>query len=372
MKRVLIGIDASRSNVKQRTGTEYYSYEIVKNLIKNDEVNFRLYSKTPLEYIGKAKNIENKVMSFPKLWSQLRLSYEIMKNPPDVLFEPAHTIPIYHGKKTVVTLHDVGFKYFPGLYTPLERIYHNWCMGFSLKHATKIIAISEATKKDLIKIYHADPNKISVIYHGYDKNKFYPLTKAAVTSEKIQSLKPYIYFIGRLEAKKNLVNLVRAYGILRKNKKITHKLVFAGRPGYQYEQIKGEIEKLPDGVKQDVVELGYVPDEEMGELMRNASVFAFPSNFEGFGMPLVEAMASKVPVVASDTTSIPEILGDAGLMSDPKDYQKMAENLKKVILDEKLRDNLTARGLERAKTFSWEDAAKKTLEVIKPIGMPNS
>ncbi|MCX6809159.1 MAG: glycosyltransferase family 1 protein [Candidatus Berkelbacteria bacterium] len=362
---MIIGIDASRSNVKQKTGTEYYSYEIIKNLILSNEDNFRLYSKTKLDYLEPKPNVENKVMKFPKLWSQVRLSFEMIKNPPDVLFEPAHTIPVFHPKKTVVTLHDVGFKYFPQLYTPLERYYHNFSMGFSVKHATKIIAISEATKKDLMDIYNADEKRISVIYHGFDKEKYYPLKQDEKISEKIIKLKPYIYFIGRLEAKKNIVNLIKAYGILRENPEINHKLVLAGRPGYQYEEIKEEVLKLPLNIQKDVIEPGYILDEEVSEYMRNGSIFAFPSRFEGFGMPLVEAMASGVPIVASNTTSIPEIVSDAGLLCSPDDYQKIASNLEKIISSNGLRVELIEKGLKRSKIFDWEIASKKTLEVIK-------
>lgn len=369
--KIIIGIDASRSNVKQKTGTEYYSQEIIKNIIKADDFRFRLYSKTPLEYLDKKNNVENRVMKFPRLWSQFRLSYEIFKNSPDVLFIPAHTIPLYHGKKSVATLHDVGFRHFPELYTPLERIYHNFSMKFSVRHATKIIAISETTKKDLIKIYHADEKRISVIYHGFDQKKYYPKSKTETPPAEIAKLSSYIYFIGRLEAKKNIKNLVKAYGILREEETIKHKLVLAGRTGYQYEEIAEEINKLPKEIQKDIIQPGYVPDEIANHYLRFASIFAFPSYFEGFGMPLLEAMASGVPVVASNTTSIPEILDGAGLMSDPNRPDLIAENLKNVIENESLRKELIKKGLERAMFFNWEKAAKQTLEVIKEAEKQN-
>jgi len=362
--KTIIGIDASRSNTAQRTGTEYYSFEIIKEILKfkREGVLFRLYSKTPLDYIERDDGVENKVMSFPKLWSQIRLSFEIFRNPPSVLFVPAHTIPLYHGKKTVVTLHDVGFKYFPELYTPLERYYHNWCMKFSLKHAKEIIAISEATKEDLIKLYEADPKKITVIYHGYDKEKYF-LKKEK--SEKLEKISPYIYFIGRLEAKKNITTLVKAFAILKQDEQIKHKLVLAGRPGYMYEEIKELINSLDPKIKSDIVELGYVSDEDAPMYMRNADIFAFPSNFEGFGMPLVEAMASGVPVVASDTTSIPEVVAGAGLLHNVHDPKELAEKLGILINNPQEYKKFQELGLDRASCFNWDDAAKKTLEVIE-------
>jgi glycosyltransferase involved in cell wall biosynthesis len=360
---MIIGIDASRSNVKQKTGTEYYSQEIIKNIVKMPTENiFRLYSKTPLDYLKKAANLEFKVMPFPKLWSQFRLSFEMLQNSPEVLFVPAHTIPIIHPKKIVTTLHDVGFRYFPELYTPLERIYHNWSMGFAVKHATKIIAISEATKKDLIKFYGADEKKITVIYHGYDKEKFVP--KKGEAPEPIKKLGDYIYFIGRLEAKKNIKTLIKAYGILRQDEQITAKLVLAGRPGYLYEEIKEHIDELPEQFQKDIIEPGYIPDEIMADYLKYAKVFAFPSKFEGFGMPLVEAMACGVPVVAANCTSIPEICADAALLHKVEDEKELADQLKKVLTDEKLRNDLIHKGFERIKIFDWEKSAEKTLEVI--------
>ncbi len=366
-KKLTIGIDASRSNVSQKTGTEYYSYEIIKNIIKNKNFNFILYSKTPLNYVDNLPNVENKVMPFFRLWSQFRLSLEIAKNPPDVLFEPAHTIPLYHGKKTVVTLHDIGFKYFPQLYTPLERYYHNWCMKYSINHATEIISISEATKKDIIKIYNADSKKINIIYHGYEKNKYFPLKKGETVPEWLREMKPYIYFIGRLEAKKNITTLIKAFGDLKKDSSIKHKLVLAGRPGYLYEDIKAEIDNLNPQVKKDVIELGYVEDEKVSALMRNADILAFPSKFEGFGMPLVEAMACGVPVVGSNSTSIPEITKDCALLTDPENWKGLSNNIEKLIKDNNLYNKLSKKGIERAKVFNWEKSAQETLKVLERV-----
>lgn len=364
--KTTVGIDASRSNTMQRTGTEYYSYEIIREILKLQKPNvaFRLYSKTPLDYLPKSETVENKVMPFVKLWSQIRLSFEIYQNPPSVLFVPAHTIPIYHGKKTVVTLHDIGFKYFPELYTPLERYYHDWCMGFSVKHANHIIAISEATKKDLVSVYKADPGKITVIYHGYDSEKYFVKKE---NNEKLEKILPYIYFIGRLEAKKNITTLVKAFARLKEDPSIKHKLVLAGRPGYKYEDIKELINGLDQRIKDDIVELGYVSDDDAPLYMRNADIFAFPSNFEGFGMPLVEAMACGVPVVASETTSIPEIVGGAGLLHSVKDDKELSEKFMLLIKDNREYKKYQELGLDRASCFSWRDAAQNTLEVIEKV-----
>jgi len=365
-KNIIIGIDASRSNVAQKTGTEYYSLEIIKKLIQKKGFNFRLYSKTPLDYIERGNNsVKNVVMPFPKLWSQVRLSGEMIKNPPDVLFVPAHTIPLITCHNTVVTLHDIGFRHFPELYTPLERIYHNWCMSFSIRRAKKIIAISDSTRRDIERIYNADPKKITVIYHGYEKDKYYPLKAGERAPHWIVKMKPYIYFIGRIEAKKNIKILIKAFNILKQDKNRKEKLVLAGRPGYMYEEIRDEINKIEQRIADDIIELGYVADEKVSDLMRNASIMAFPSKFEGFGMPLVEAMASGVPVVAANTTSIPEIVNNAGLLCDPDSCQEFAAGMKKLLNNKNFYDQMVKRGLKRAEIFNWENAADKTLKVIR-------
>ena len=238
-------------------------------------------------------------------------------------------------------------------------------MDFSVRHATKIIAISNSTKNDLIKLYGAQKEKISVIYHGFDNQRFF-ISKTK-PSEEIKSLQPYIFFIGRIEAKKNIKNLVKAFGRLKQNIKIKEKLVLAGRSGYQYEEIKKEIKLLPNQIQQDVIELGYVEDEKVGELTRHASLFAFPSRFEGFGMPLVETMACGVPIVASNTTSIPEIVDNAALMCDPDDIEGFAKNMSLVIQNENIKDDLVKKGLKRSDKFSWEKCARETLSVIESV-----
>lgn len=364
-----IGIDASRAGSKQKTGTEYYSYEIIKNLLEIDHENqYVLYAKSSLNEVFPKlpKNATVKVMKFPKLWSQIRLSFEMIQNPPDVLFVPAHTIPIYHPKNTVVTLHDVGFKHFPNLYTPLERSYHDFCMNFSVRHAKKIISISKATENDLLKLYKADKKKISIIYHGFNYEKYFAEKSFDQNIYQEQSkYSPYLFFIGRLEAKKNVVNMIRAFAMLRKENRIKHKLVLAGRPGYQYEAMKEEISKLPPELQSDIIELGYVKDEDAVKYLRCADILLFPSRFEGFGMPLLEAMASGIPVVASNTTSIPEIVGDAGLLCDPNKPFDFAAACSKIINSQSLRNELVQKGLKRSKQFSWENSARETLEVIK-------
>jgi len=356
---MLIGIDTSRTTKPRLTGTEYYSIEIIKALAKlDDRDKFLLYAQfDPSKRLGKlGPNFATKIMPFPKLWSQVRLSFEMLTHKPDVLFVPSHTVPIIHPQNTVVTLHDLGFKHFPDLYSSKEILYHNWSMNYSAEHAKRIITPSEFTKKDLMKTYSIDPTKISVVWHGYNENKFKPNPEA--------QRKPYLFYIGRLEEKKNIVNMIKAYALLRKEQSIKHQFILAGSPGFGYENIEKEIKNLPAEIQKDIIQLGYVPEEEYIKYLQEADIFFFCTNFEGFGMPIIEAMACDTPVVTSNVTSMPEIAGDAAMLASPKKPLEMAAALSRIIHSAKLRENLVNKGRERVKLFSWAKSAEKTLSVI--------
>lgn len=364
-----IGIDASRAVKEQKTGTEHYSQQIIKALADIDQKNqYLLYSpRRPAESFARTlgKNFTWKVMPFPRLWSQLRLSWEILTaaEKPTVIFEPAHTIPLVHTKNMVATIHDLGFLRFPELYTPFERKYHSFSAWFSARFAKHIIAVSEYTKKDIIKNYGTEPGKITIIYHGFDAKAFKPAAKnqpQIILPFGVK--KPYIYFIGRLEHKKNLSGMLATYRILKKNPRFKRQLVLAGKPGWGYEQA---IAKKIDGV----IETGYLDQSTHALLLKNADIFFFPSLFEGFGMPLVEAFACGVPVVTSDVTSMPEVAGDAGILVNPRQPKEMAKVIEDLIKNPKLRQKLVEKGLKRAKQFSWEKAARETLGVLKNVAM---
>lgn len=360
---MLIGIDTSRTTKPRLTGTEYYSIEIIKNLAQIDHSNqYLLYAQhDPSERLGKLpNNFQTKVMPFPKLWSQVRLSWEMLWKKPDVLFVPSHTVPLIHPKNTVVTLHDLGFKHFPELYSQEELAYHNWTMNFSANYAKEIITPSEFTRQDLIKTYSLDPSKIHVVWHGFDKNEFKP--------DPSVKKKPYILFIGRLEEKKNIRGMIKAYALLRKERRITHKLVLAGSPGFGYDAIKEEINKLPAEIQKDIIELGYIDQVEYVRRLQEADIFLFTTFFEGFGMPIVEAFACGTPVVTSNVTSMPEIAGNAALVVDPRKPFDIASALSKLINSSKLREELIFKGKLRSRLFSWEKAGFETLEVLKKAG----
>jgi len=358
---MLIGIDASKVVKPFKTGTETYTIELLKALSKIDKENdYLLYSPKPLggKIPALGKNFKERVIPFGRFWSQIRLSVEMMTKKPDVLFVPAHTIPLIHPKKTIVTLHDLGFKHFPHLYSQKEILYHNWAMNVAVKRASHIIAISEFTKADLLQNYTINPDRITVVYEGYDEELFRPV------KEKKRD-KPYILFVGRLEEKKNIVKMIEAYAFLRKEPNIKHQFVLAGNPGFGYEKITEAISKLPKNIADDIILPGYVSQEKYVEYLKNADALFFCTRYEGFGLPPLEAMAAGVPVVASNRTSIPEIVGKAGLLVNPDKPYDMGVALSKLLNSTSLQKALVSKGLVRASMFSWKKCAEETLNVLK-------
>lgn len=400
---MIIGIDSSRANESERTGTEWYSYHLIQEFKKADSKNkFRLYSPSPLKdgLENLPANFQSRVLKSPTemLWTQTRLSAEMLINPPDVLFVPAHTIPIIHPVKTAVTCHDVGFERFPELYATHsigpskglaglavktaakiatgfkysnnELDYHRWSMKFALKHAAKIIAVSEFTKKEIKEIYKVSGENISVIHNGFDQEKFVPVKNQSAIDATLQKYgidKLFYLFVGRLEEKKNIVGMLEAFAFARaKESKIREKIfVLAGRPGYGYERIQTAIKRL--SLENSVKQIGWIPDIDRVHLLNAAKIFLFASMYEGFGIPILEAFGCGTIVITSNRASCPEAAGDAALLVDPTNTEAIAAAIVKLENDEKLREDLRQKGLVRAKEFSWAKCAGETLALLGEV-----
>ncbi len=365
---MLIGIDASRAARGKRTGTERYSFELIRHLVALDQKNrYRLYFDRPPFCELRIANCELRVMPFPRLWTHARLSWEMMHRPPDVLFVPAHVLPLVHPPRSVVTIHDLGYLHFPRAHRLLDRLYLDLSTRYNARAAAHIIADSQATKRDLVERYGVAPSKIAVIYPGYDGETFQPLRDR----EAIEAVKArygiagdYILFVGTIQPRKNLVRLMEAFSLL-KRQAADLQLVIAGKKGWLYEAIFRRVREL--GLEGRVVFTGYVAEEDLPALFSGARLFVFPSLYEGFGLPVLEAMACGVPVVCSNASSLPEVAGDAALLFDPLDVEGMAAAMERVLGDERLRAELVERGLKRARGFSWERCARQTLAVLESV-----
>jgi len=372
---MIIGIDASRANTLNRTGVEEYVYQIIQNLKKIEckkDIHFLLYTREPLIHVLQKdlpEYVEVKVLRWspfgfaqdkPKrLWTQLRLSWEMLVNPPDVLFVPGHVFPIIHPKKTVMTVHDVAAMRFPESYNRFERWYSRWSAKVAVKKLWKVITISEFTKSELGAEHQ---ERVSVIPLAYDNA--YRVTDDAVRIDAVQKKytlkKQYLLSVGRLETKKNTVRIIQAFNALKQRQVDAYKnlqLVLVGGKGYGYEDVLVEIENSP--YKTDIVMPGFVDAVDLPYIMNGADVFVFPSLYEGFGIPILEAFACGTPVVTSDTTACKEVAGGNAVLVDPLDVMSIANGI-----EEAMKREHVEQGLERVRKYSWEKTAKETLGVL--------
>jgi len=360
---MIIGIDASRAITKQRTGTEKYSRELIFAMAKIDQTNsYRLYVGP--NYDGSFNNLPNNfkvvIINRNKLWTQIGLSLEIIKNKPNVLFVPSHILPPLTPKHTVTTIHDLAWKYFPEAYSPKEIRLHDLGVRRAIKKNASIIVYSKSTFSDLKKYYRIDDKKVHLVPMGFTSKP-----GDGDISNKITDVSnsPYILFVGRLESKKNLVNLIKAYEMLRSERKILHRLVLVGKPGFGYEDIKKEIESSKFSA--DIFETGFVSDAERDYLYKKAELFAFPSLFEGFGYPILEAFAAGIPVVTSKISSMPEVAGRGAILVNPKKPFEIAAAMSQIINKPALKSKLVRAGNSELLKYSWEACARATLKVLE-------
>jgi glycosyltransferase involved in cell wall biosynthesis len=367
-----IGIEAERANLPQKTGVEVYAAELIRHLAKIDQKNnYVLYFRTQPEdwFYQLPKNFKLRVIPFPKFWTQIRISWEMMTHGVDALMILASALPFYHPKKSVVTVHDVAWRLFPEAFTQFMRQYLEWSTKFAVQHAKKVVTVSQSTKNDLVKFYGANPGKIEVVYLGFDQNRFkarpYGEVQPVLDKWKL-SFQKYILFVGTLQPRKNILKLVEAYVILKQQHRIEEKLVIVGKRGWLWQPI---IKKINEYAGLGVVHLDFssVTDEDLPYLYNGASVFTLTSLYEGFGIPPLEAMASGVPVVVSNVSSLPEVVGDAAILVNPKSENDIAEGILKVLQDKNLRQAMIEKGLKQAEKFSWENTARKTLELLESL-----
>lgn len=373
MNHRVLGIDASRANRSVRTGVEQYAYHVIQELkhIVPDDVRVVLYSEEPLRdgLDVLPKNWESRVLGWPprRLWTQVRLAWEMLVRPPDLLFVPAHVPPLFMLRaRLVTTLHDVAFMTMPEAYSPHGRLF----LWFTYQIAAwrgRVLTVSEFSKKEIVRLFHVEPSRVTATPLAHDAALYRPggAEAAKVVAARHGVTKPYFLFVGRLERKKNLSGLMRAFGeYARMRPEDDVELVLVGKPGFGYAAEKKLA--IDAGVPMGRVrELGFVPNKDMPALFTGASAFVFPSHYEGFGIPLLEAMACGAPVITSRTTALPEVAGEAAVYVRDNDVRDIAGAMKLVVDDVAARERLRDAGLRRAAEFSWAKTAERTWEVLR-------
>ena len=361
---MLIGIDASRAATTQPTGTETYSQHLIRALIDlAPDHHFRLYfNQAPLPDQFTAAHVETRTIPSPRLWTHARLSLEMALHPPDALFVPAHVLPIAHPRRSVVTVHDLGYLHFPGAHPRFQRWYLDVSTRWNARAATRVIADSQATRDDLIRHYRTPAEQIVVAHPGLDPGlrRVDDLHQIELVAAKYGISGDYLLYVGTLQPRKNLSRLIKAF-----HRSLPDcKLVIAGKKGWLYDSLFKQVERLD--LSGRVVFAGYVDEPDKAALISGALALVFPSLYEGFGFPVLEAMACGTPVVCSQTSSLGEIAGDAALLVNPADTDDIAAAIRYITANVELRRTLVERGYTQARQFTWRACAQVVLgELIR-------
>lgn len=357
-----LAIDASRTTVTRVTGTEHYALELIRALIRQNtthDITLCFRDTPPSNLFPESERVTSRVIPFPRLWTHLRFAAELWRDRPDLTWVPAHALPVAFPGRAAVTLHDLGYKFFPKAHPTHQRLYLDWTTRFSAARASIILADSRATADDLMRFYGTSSRKIHVVYPGVE------MSGSAPTADEIDTIRAkyalperYFLFLGTLQPRKNIARIVQAYA----RWSATHRddpaaLVLAGGQGWLYDPA------WTAGVD-GVILPGYVDDADKRALYAGALAFVFPSLYEGFGFPVLEAMLSGTPVICSNTSSLPELAGDTALLIDPLSVEAIADAMGALSADDVLRASLRERGYAQARRFSWAAAAQGALEAL--------
>jgi glycosyltransferase involved in cell wall biosynthesis len=374
---VRVAIDYSAA-VNQRAGIGRFVRNLVTSLltVARDDQFVLLYATaqgserppraTGAHVVSRRLPLDDRWMTI--LWHRLNLPLPVewFSGPVDVFHAPDFVLPPVRRARSVLTVHDLAFLLYPQCADAKLRDYLMAAVPRSVRKASFVVADSENTRNDVICLLGAAPERTAVVPGGVEP-RFRPADPAAVEGlrQRLGLTAPFILSVGMMEPRKNWQGLIQAYSLARARHHLPHQLVLAGPRGWLWESILEERERSP--FRNDVVFVGFVPDEDLPTLYSAADAFAFPSFYEGFGLPPLEAMACGTPVVVSDAASLPEVVGDAGLKVPPEDVDGLAEALAQLATDEQQRAQLRQAGLARAAAFSWERAAERMLSVYKHV-----
>lgn len=382
-----IGIDARLLPYQQKEGMASYAFHLIRQLLKKSPADefilfYNVFKKGRKDFVldlKEFKNVRNKVFYIPGSaldWFWMKAYFppiEFFLGKLDIFHtlgiatsEPhVYIAPQRYGKR-IVTLHDVIPLRFPQAFEGVLNLKkYREALIYVISKADTVICNSECTKKDIIELCAAAQKKVCVVYHGVGED-FYRVTDEKKISEvlaKYRIKRNYIINVSRLDYNKNTTTLIKAFSLFKKDHDV--RLVIVGKPGDRQEEVFKTVDKL--GLTDNVIYTGYIPGEDLVVLLSAAELFIYPTLYEGFGLPNLEALKCGVPVISSDIAAVREVAADAALLVDPHDPQELSGAMCKVISDRSLRDSLIAKGRERVKLFTWEKTAEKTLEVYRSI-----
>lgn len=363
---MIIGIDGNEANTNQRVGSNVYSYQLLKEIYIQDKENdyiVYLREKRVPDLPNERHKFIYRIIPPKKLWTQWRLPLDLYfhKPRPNLFFTPGHYSPRFSPVPGVISILDLGFLYFPDVYTqPALHQLKTWT-AYSIKKACHIFAISEHTKQDIVKNYNFDPDNITVTYPGVHHRfrKDYSYSQIQFILEKYHLPQKYLLFVGTRQPRKNLNRLIQAVSQIP-----DMSLVIVGKTWYQF---RNEID--PERSRRaNIIELDYVPDEDLPLLMKGTLALVLPSLYEGFGIPVAEAMAIGTPVIVSNVSSLPEIVGNGGILINPNNVDSITAGLRLALsLSDQKRVQLIKSAQQRSLRFTWANCAHKTLEVLHAL-----
>lgn len=369
---MILGLDASRVAHARMTGTERYAREVLRALLRlAPKHEIRLYTRQAESATAlNAAQAEVVHIRRARMWTHLGLGNEIMKRPPDALFIPAHVLPLHFAlrhvrarTRAVVTVHDCGFRHFPDAHTATQRLYLEWSTSFAAKHAHALLADSDATMQDLHHFYSHSRGKVFVAHPGAPSVLPASADQIAEACARI-GVRPgrYLLHIGTQQPRKNLRRMIDAFAAARTQLKQADHLVLAGGAGWGSEDLTAHAGT--HDARNAVVFTGYITDEDKAALLHGARALVFPSLYEGFGFPVLEAQIAGVPVACSNTSSLPEAAGDAARSFNPLDTRDIAAAIIDVTCDDALRSTLIERGRRNTTRFTWEACARTALRAL--------
>ncbi len=371
-----IGLDAHLLNLSgnyRSAGINWYIYHLLQNLPSSTDLAFTVFLSEPRarEHFKNLAVARSRLPTHrPRvriLWEQLIQPWALRRERIDLLHALAFAGPLVNSIPWIATVYDLSFVRFPQLFNRANRLYLTWAVRHSVRYASRLIAISASTQRDLVEMFGARDSQVEVIYCGVDPAFSPRRDPSAIDELRARRRLPekMILHVGTIEPRKNLARLIRAFANAKRAAHLPHTLVLAGARGWKSSEVDAAIEQA--GIADAVMFAGYVPQDELPLWYHAADLFVYPSLYEGFGLPPLDAMASGTPVITSNISALPEVVGTAAIQVAPKDESALADAIVRVLGDENLQSQLIERGIVQAAQFSWARAGQATTALYRTV-----